>query len=661
MLPEWKDRVAHWIYTLENEFYEPLGDIALEASMTYDMLSPEAAEQLSYTTAAPGMNWGRTWEYGWFRGDITLDERAAGQIIVMDIRTGGEATVFVNGQPFGTRRAEWVKQAHHYICDQVLTVSGTPGAKFHLLFEAYGGHDYPESPMGAVATGPVRAGDYEPRPECETRHTTGHTTYGIWHEAAYQLWLDVTMLQDMLSVVEEGSLREAEIEAALEQFTLLVDFEQPREQRLQDYIRARDAIRPAMAAHNGTTAPEMWAVGNAHLDLSWLWGYRETQRKVARTFAQQIRLMDLYPEYKFIQSQPQSYLICKKLYPALYERIKEKIKAGQWIADGSMWVEPDTNMTSGESLIRQVMHGKRFYKEEFGIDTKLLWLPDTFGYSAVLPQILKNCGVNYLTTQKIFWTYNGSDKFPYHHFVWQGMDGTEIISFLHMDYATPMNASTVHGHWKNRVQKRNIDKFLLPFGYGDGGGGPTRDHIEQALREKDMQGIPKVKMASPQAFFDACSEGGRPSNKYNGELYFQCHRGTYTSQAAVKKGNRRSELALREAEIWSALYQRVVPYPAATLDACWKEVLLNQFHDILPGSSIARVYQEAAARYDHVFRETEEIISKVTSAAAAGEGKTWFNSLSWDRDVIVKTQSGYGTVHIPAMGHTSQINEDVPE
>ena len=655
MRPEWNGRLKHWIKTLEKEFYEPLGSVELEAFTTYDMLDPADAEKQAFAPAPKGMTWGRAWEYGWFRGDIELDERAQGKTIVMDVLTGGEAALFVNGEAFGTRRADWVKTAHHFLCDQVLTRSAQAGDRFHLLLEAYAGHDFP-----GCDTGPVRDGDYEPRPESDIRQTNGGVTYGIWHEEAYQLWLDVTMLRDALNVLDDTSLRTAEIEAALEKFTLIVDFEQPREARRVDYIRAREALRPAMEAHNGSTAPEMWAIGNAHIDLSWLWGYRETQRKVARTFAQQVRLMDMYPEYKFIQSQPQSYLVCKELYPELYEKVKEKIKAGQWIADGSMWVEPDTNMSSGESLVRQVVHGKRFYKDEFGVDTKLLWLPDTFGYTAALPQILKNCGVEYLTTQKIFWTYNGSDRFPYHYFTWQGMDGTEITSFLHMEYVSGMDAKTVHERWSQRVQKRNISKFLLPFGYGDGGGGPTRDHIEQALREKDFEGLPKVRMEAPQAFFDACAESGAPANKYVGELYFQCHRGTYTSQAAVKRGNRKCELALREAEMWSVAAQDKKAYPLSELDARWKDVLLNQFHDILPGSSIACVYDEAAQRYDRVFQSTDDIIRSATSALTAGEGRTFFNSLSWERKALVKTKDGYAVATIPAMGWTSQLDASEP-
>ena len=661
MRPEWEARLKHWIATLEREFYEPMGDIPLEGYCTYDMLSPEEAEGRGFAPMAVGTPWGRAWEYAWLRGDIVLDERARGQRIVMNLQAGGEATLFVNGEAFGTRRADWVREAHHYLCDQLLTMNGQPGQRFHLLMEAYAGHDFPQGRVGGSGIGPVREDDYALPDEQQTRQVIGRSTWGIWHEEAYQLWLDVTALQQLLTVMDDTSLRAARIEETLEQFTLAVDFEQPREARLQDYVRAREILRPALEARNGSTMPRFAAIGNAHLDVCWLWPYRETQRKVARTFAQQVRLMDMYPDYKFIQSQPQTYLICKQLYPRLYERVKEKIRAGQWIADGSMWVEPDTNMTSGESLIRQLVHGKRFYKEEFGVDCQLLWLPDTFGYSAALPQILRGCGVKYLTTQKIFWTYNGSDRFPYHYFTWQGMDGSEITSFLHMDYTSRTDPATVVGRWRDRVQKRGLSSFLLPFGYGDGGGGPCRDHIEYVLREKNLEGVPQVEFEAPQQFFEDCAKEGAPVNRYVGELYFQCHRGTYTSQAAIKRGNRKSELALREAEMWSVAAQDKTPYPMETLDKCWKGVLLNQFHDILPGSSIARVYEEARRLYGEILTDAAQVTEHACRSLASGEGTTWFNSLSWPRTALVKIGRGYGRVTIPPCGWTSRVDESQPD
>lgn len=663
MLPEWKDRVKHWIHTLQKEFYEPVADICFEGFCTYDMLDPSEAEKAAFSPMPEGTAWGRNWEYGWFRAELVIPPCAMGKPVVMDLQTGGESTVFVDGKAFGTRKADWVKEKHHYIADQILSQSAVPGDTYHLLLETYAGHEQPVSPLGANSTGPIRVeeGDYAPLPDDVLRTRVGHSTIGIWHEEAYQLWKDVATLRDLLTVLDDTSLRTARIEEALEKFTLIVDFEQPREKRLQAYACAREALRPVMEARNGSSTPQFYAIGNAHLDVCWLWPYRETQRKVARTFAQQIRLMDVYPEYKFLQSQPETYQICKALYPELYERIKEKVRAGQWIPDGAMWVEPDTNMTSGESLVRQLVHGKRFYKDEFGVDCQLLWLPDTFGYSAVLPQLLQGAGVKYLTTQKIFWSYNGGDRFPYHYFTWEGMDGSAITSFLHMDYTSRTDAATVVERWRDRVQKRGISRFLLPFGYGDGGGGPTRDNMEDIRRNRDLEGVPQMRIETPQKFFEDCAQDGEPLNRYVGELYFQAHRGVYTSQAAIKRGNRKSELALREAEMWSVAARRVKAYPAEILDKCWKRTLLNQFHDILPGSSIARVYVEARALYEEILADAAKITADATAALTRNEGKTWFNSLSWERRTLVKTADGYGIVAIPSMGWTSKVDMTVPK
>ncbi len=649
---------------MEKEFYEPLQTIEFEGFVTDKMLSPEEAQACTQWHPMPeGTRWGRTWEYAWMRGRMVMPEAAAGQRIVMDLNQGGEATLFVNGEAFGTRRAEWVYTPHHLISDQLLTLSAVPGESYDLLLESYAGMTLPPNgAAGSCVVGPLRQDteDGMTPPEGTIRQTVGHSTFGIWHEKAYALWLDVTCLMSVLSAIDPQSLRAAEIEEALERFTMTVDFEKPRSERERDYDRARELLKPVMQAHNGSTMPRFTAVGNAHLDLSWLWSYRETQRKVARTFAAQVRLMDLYPEYRFIQSQPESYRICKELYPRLYERVKEKIRAGQWIADGAMWVEPDTNMSGGEALIRQLVYGKRFYREEFGVECRLLWLPDTFGYSAVLPQLLRGCGVTAMTTQKIFWNYNGGERFPYHYFTWQGMDGSEVTAFLHMDYTSTVDPATIIGRWRDRVQKRGLSRFLLPYGYGDGGGGPTRDDLELLRRQRDLEGVPRVEQASPQQFFDEYAAEGGPKEQYTGELYFACHRGTYTSQAAVKRNNRRSENALREAELWNAVSGR--DYPAEQLEKCWRDVLLNQFHDILPGSSIGRVYEEAAVRHQRVLKETEEMTLSALGGRLEGQtGVSCFNSLSFSRHEVIETPNGFAVADVPSMGATSVISTVMPE
>lgn len=640
MHSEWQDRVKHWIRTLKDDFYEPLGEISWEAFTTMEYLTPQEAQEGDFAPVGPGFTWGREWEYAWFKGAITLPERAQGQRIVMDLKPDGESALFVNGKAFGTYRASWVYEPHHFMEDNVLSACGKKGEHFDLLMETYAGHFIPEAPTGGCATGPVLPGAYRDGAEEGKRRVLGKCTYGIWNEEAYQLYMDVSTLSMLLTTLEENSLRAARIAKALQQFTLIADFEQPREGRIASYKEAREALRPVMEAKNGSTAPVFYAVGNAHLDLAWLWPMAETYRKTERTFAAQLRLIEEYPEYKFIQSQPASYEMCKKYYPELFARIKEAIKGGQWIADGAMWVEPDTNMASGEALIRQLVHGKRYYKEEFGVDSEILWLPDTFGYTAALPQILKGCGVKYLVTQKIFWSYNEGEQFPYHYFTWQGMDGSQIVSFLPTSYTYRTDPIEANRIWKERTQLQDLDAFLMPYGYGDGGGGPARDYVEYAKRQEDLEGSVKVKMAGPAEFFHDMEHQGGPVNTYVGELYFSAHRGTYTSQAMIKQNNRLSELAMREMEMWSCLaMNKGMEYQLSRADALWKEVLLHQFHDILPGSSIARVYVEAEKAHKEIQKGAAEMKEKafaVLTGLSNEQAVTVFNSLSFERTALVE-------------------------
>lgn len=645
MHSEWQGRIRHWVRTLKDDLYEPLGEIQWEAFETMEQLSLEEAQKGPFKTVHPGFTWGHTWEYCWFKGSIVIPGEAAGERIVMNLKPGGESTLFVNGRAFGTYRAPWVDEPHQYIEDNVLCRCAEGGERYDVVMETYAGNYYPEAPGGGCATGPILPGSYVDPLKEGARRVLGTCTYGIWNEQAYQLLMDVETLGRLLETLEETSLRAAKIAQALEQFTLIVDFEQTREQRIETYKKARWALGPVLEAKNGSTAPVFYAVGNAHLDMAWLWPMEETKRKTARTFAAQLRLIEEYPEYKFIQSQPASYEMCKKYYPELFDRIKEAVRGGQWIADGAMWVEPDTNMSGGEALIRQLLHGKKYYKEEFGTDSEILWLPDTFGYTAALPQILKGCGVKYLVTQKIFWSYNEGDQFPYHYFTWRGMDGSEIVSFLPTSYTYRTDPVEANRIWKERTQLQDLDAFLMPFGYGDGGGGPARDFVEFAKRQEDLEGNVKMKMAGPLEFFKDMEEKGGPVNTYVGELYFSAHRGTYTSQAMIKKNNRCSELSMREMEFLSSLaLGHGLKYDLARAEELWKDLLLHQFHDILPGSCIGKVYEEAQEAHLAIQKGAKELKEKALEAMVNrtdGETVTVWNSLSFERKALVELPESF--------------------
>ena len=672
MKSEYRDRLVLWKKALVKDFYHPLARLTFEGFETEADLTPEEAQRGDFRALPPGYRWGRSWSYMWVRAKAVMPEEAAGERIVMDLNLSGEATLFVNGKAFGTRRADWIQQQHHFMIDNVLTLCAKPGESFDLLFEVYAGHDYPAG--GEFALGPVFPGEDEPPRRTGGRAVMGESSFGIWNEDAYQLWLDVTGLSMIMEQLPEDSLRASEIADGLEAFTRTVDFEQERPGRIADYRRAREMLKPLMAAKNGSTAPHIGAIGNSHLDLAWLWPLRETWKKTARTFAQQLRLLEQYPDYRYLQSQPAAYEMCREHFPELFERIRQAIREGRWIADGAMYVEPDTNMPSGEALVRQLSFGLRYYRDVLGVESRVLWLPDTFGYSAALPQILKKCHVDRLVTQKIFWSYNEGAPFPYHYFTWEGMDGSRVVSFLPTSYTYSMTPQEMSETWKGRIQKRGLNGFLMPFGYGDGGGGPSREHIEWAEREADWEGLPKVSIESPRAFFDRMEENGAPRDTWTGEMYFTAHRGTYTSQAKIKKNNRKSEFALRDMELWGTIAQlhQTAVYPYERAEKLWKTLLLNQFHDILPGSSIQRVNEEANAAHEDLQRQAADMTAGFQkSLMQADEGFTVFNALGFARTEVVRlpealcggavtaegkpvpVENGYGLVTAPAMGWTA--------
>ena len=634
MNSEQRTQLALVLKALQRDFYHPLGNIAFsgfraDAGMTFDK-----AALHDKTPMPEGTLITEPWGYAWLFADFTLPETACGERIVMNLNPGGESTLFLNGRAFGTRRAEWVAVPHHYIVDQTLTRCAQGGEHFSLACEVYGGTPLPEQPCGRCATGPVFP-DEGVRMELPPPAVVGQNTFGIWNEEAYQLWLDAQMLLDIHDTQHEDSFLREKISHVLGDMLNRLDMEQPFAARRQAYNEAREWLRPLMEAKNGTFAPSMAAVGNSHLDVAWLWPTMETERKTLRTFAQQLRLLREYPEARFLQSQCVLYEMCRTRDPQLFEDIKAAIREGQWIADGAMWVEPDTNLAGGESLIRQFLYGTRYFRDELGMDSRIAWLPDSFGYSAALPQIVKGFDLEGLTTQKIFWTYNDAEKFPYHAFSWKGLDGSEIPCYLHMQYESFVDTKTLHKRWHDRLIHDGSGEFLLPFGYGDGGGGPTRDDLEQIRRQQDLQGAPKMHHEAPADFINRRKQLGLPV--YRGELYFQCHRGTYTSQAAIKNGNRRSEQALRALELWraAASLAGAAEYPAKEIEALWKDALFNQFHDILPGSCIGQVYTEANARFDRLLHRAGELTQQALTAMGSGDGVTLYHAQAAERTQLV--------------------------
>ena len=399
--------------------------------------------------------------------------------------------------------------------------------------------------------------------------------------------------------------------------------------------------------------PIVYAIGHCHIDTCWLWPWAETKRKVARSWANQCNLMDRYPEHRFTCSQAQQYKWLEQLYPALYDRVKAKVKKGTFQPVGGSWVEHDTNMPSGESLVRQFLYGQRFFESHFGERCRTFWLPDTFGYSSQLPQLCRLAGMSRFFTQKLSW--NNINNFPHTTFRWVSLDGSQVM--CHMAPAETYTADAHFGDVKRSVtQHKSMDQdktSLLVFGKGDGGGGPTWEHLEKLRRCRGLSDkvglLPRVKMGdSVEDFFDRLekkAERGTEFVTWYGELYFELHRGTYTTQANNKRNNRKSEIMMRDLEYLAtlaSLKEKSYKHPKKDIDDMWENILLCQFHDCLPGSSIEMCYDDSDELYAKVFKTGEKVMKEALSAlgflryGASGGISTAINTLPWPRAEIVR-------------------------
>jgi alpha-mannosidase len=429
---------------------------------------------------------------------------------------------------------------------------------------------------------------------------------------------------------------------------------------------ALDALAPLFGArraagtngngngHHPPSDARITAVGHAHIDTAWLWPLRETIRKCARTFATAVTLMEDFPEYRFVCSAAQHLAWIEERYPELFARIAQRVRTGQFVPVGGMWVEADCNLASGEALVRQLVLGKRYFADRFGVDCREVWLPDAFGYTAALPQIMAAAGVDWFVSQKLSW--NETNPFPHHTFWWEGIDGTRVRA--HFPPADTYNGVMSLGQLFRSARAAHS---IYPFGHGDGGGGPTREMLETARRANDVDGGPTVALEPPAAFFAAVEADPAPLPVWVGDLYLEKHRGTFTSQAGIKRGNRRGEAALQAAELWAAAAGTGTdPGVTAELEAVWRILLTNQFHDILPGSSIRWVTEEAEAQLADVERRAKVVAGDALGRLAASvdapglvEPAVVFNPTPFERREVVAVAGRLRLVEVPPLGWTT--------
>lgn len=465
------------------------------------------------------------------------------------------------------------------------------------------------------------------------------------------LMYTATVIRDSALLLPEQDFRRARLMEALNRAMdsfVLLHLEEVKDGILICGIE--QALIESVKKVGGNSEGLIHMVGQSHIDIAWLWPKRETVRKASRTFSTVNSLMEEYPHYRYAQSQPQLFAYLKENDPELYSKVKERIREGRWELVGGMWVEPDLNIPSGESLMRQMLYGQSFYQEEFGQHSEIEWLPDTFGYCASLPQILKHGRVRYFMTTKLGW--NDTNLFPYDLFHWVGIDGTSMLSYMNHGVNENTLPKDIHDHWQSYREKSAHSEQMLLYGHGDGGGGVTREMLEYIDRSELMVGQPASAYSTAAGFFAGIEQAGPELPSWQGDLYLELHRGTYTTHSRNKRNNRKAEILYREAELWQTLAGSLLEPDRSgevgrALHKGWKLILLNQFHDIIPGSSIPEVYQTSEKEYRSIFSLGEGSLELAMEAVIAGidtrgEGAPYvvLNSLGWQRDMIVDIQTG---------------------
>lgn len=542
----------------------------------------EAREAKGWKAVQPGYQYGPAYQVFWFRVRGAIPKEWRGQEVVMEAKTGGERTVWKDNSP-----ERGIDGQHAFYR---LTGSAKGGEEFELYIHTHTGNPQ------------VRLIGDTPEREPLTETFRGVTIAPVRSELV-PLHYDFLFCVDLLKAIPKDDPGTATLLRALNQ--VCNQFNGP-----ESIPGCRKLIRDALGSLNTEMKHQVTAVGHAHLDTAWLWPLQITHYKMAHTTANQLYLMERYPDYVFAHSQASQYEWLEHEYPELFKRVKAAIKKGQWEVVGSMWVEADCNITGGESLVRQFLYGRRYFRKKLGVTTDDMWLPDVFGYAAALPQILQKFGIKYFLTQKISW--NQTNKFPHNTFWWQGIDGTKIWAHFppadtYVGSGEP--AQIIESVHKHKDQARS-DQSLYLFGWGDGGGGPTEQHLEMLRRAQAAPYLPDIQTGRKAVdFFREARAKSRDLMTWSGELYLEMHRGTYTSQANNKKWNRMSEFLLRDAEFLSCFAPGFPKtYPGAKLEEAWKLVLLNQFHDIIPGSSVREVYEDSDRDYAAILKIGHEVI-----------------------------------------------------
>ena len=590
-------------------------DIPGEPMPTDEFFARLSRGEIVFEPFSIGSQWGTTWGTTWFRlsGQVPAGKPEGRPLELWidlgwyDHSCGGHIEGLVYRADGTAIKA--VHPLNHWVpliaADGTSQVELDAEGRFTVYLEAasnpllLGVPPFIETELGECATG-----------KPEEPYTFRAADLTEYDERFEHYWTDLDVVDTVMAETDKDSPRYWQMAKALQRSLNLFDEQDP-----DSVDAARQALAGVLSRRANASAMDISAIGHAHIDSAWLWPVRETRRKVARTVANALALMDDDPEFKYAMSSAQQYAWLEQDHPDLFARMKERVAEGRFIPVGGMWVESDGMLPCGESLIRQISYGRRYFKEKLGVEPKGIWLPDSFGYTGSWPQIARRAGYEWFLTQKISW--GDTTKYPHHSFLWEGIDGSRIFThFPPTDtYAAWMTAKELVYGERNFRDKDLSDKALMLFGFGDGGGGPTREMMEHIHRFRDLEGVSRLTIEPPDTFFDEArrqmeDNAGEEMPVFKGELYLELHRGTLTAQQDMKRGCRREESLLRTVEYLCAAASIADPtygYPTDEMDRIWTTLLLNQFHDILPGSGIAWVHREAREDYERDLKRLAEI------------------------------------------------------
>lgn len=570
-----------------------------------------------FSPISEGQTWGKLWDCAWFnfKGEIPKNLKKENVVLMIDI--GGEACLY-------TTDGDTIRGLTN-VNSEFDRSLGRPGKRIVPIKEITSNSNF-------EILADAGCNDLFGK-NCSDCGKVNTAQIAICNDALRSLSYDYEVLCSLIKTLPNTSTHYYTLLFALENamncFSSGFTAEQAK--------KASEYLAPELNRQNNDYPLEFVGIGHAHLDLAWLWPIRESKRKAVRTFTTLIANLNAYPEYKFGLSQPQQLQWVKDSNPKLYEKIKTAVKAKRIELQGGMWVEPDTNVSGGEALVRQILYGTRFYKQEFDVEVNNVWLPDVFGFSGALPQIIKKSGLDNFLTIKLSWSEH--NPFPHHTFNWEGIDNSSVL--VHMPPEGTYNSecspnSLVTGE-KIYADKGVVNSCVILYGIGDGGGGPGRDHIERAKRLKNLLGLPKLRQGFIGDYFNEIAKFKNVINTVKGELYLEKHQGTLTTQSKNKLYNRKLERLLSTAEFFGAVaVTRGLSYPSKQLETIWKEVLLYQFHDILPGSSIKRVYDESVVRYMELEKEVNSIIDKLLENLSSSKKLSAYNNTGFTRKSFVK-------------------------